>query len=394
MTANLKTIVFLVWLAAAALLLSGCDGLAARAESTPEPVKAEESASLINATGVVLPAQRAALSLQSAGQAAEVLVAEGDRVPAGQVLVRLAGKEAAEAAVAAARLDLLDAQQALDRLQEVAALKAAQAQQDIAAAQEAVVAAERELDDYDEDKYEDDLDRARERLVDEEEDLQDAKDDFEPYQDLDPENNTRETYEDRLRDAQDDYDEAVRKHTLLLNESAAAEAGLKAAQAQLADAQRRAEAYQNGPDPKDEALAQARLDNARSQLAAAESGLRNLELTAPFDGILSRLSIDPHEWVSAGQTVALLAGAGALRVETTDLNEIDAARVHVGDTVTVKFDALPDVEVSGSVTRIAPMPSEGSGVNFTAIVELNEIPEALRWGMTAFVDITIEERQQ
>jgi multidrug efflux pump subunit AcrA (membrane-fusion protein) len=394
MTANLKTIIFLAWLAAAVLLLSSCDGLDARAESTPDPVQAEESAPLINATGVVLPAQQAALSLQSAGQAAEVLVAEGDRVQAGQVLVRLAGKEAAEAAVAAARLDLLDARQALDRLQEDAALRAAQAQQDITAAQEAVVAAERELDDYDEDKYEDDLDRARERMVDESEDLQDAKDDFAPYQDLDPENNTRETYEDRLRDAQDDYDEAVRKHTLLLNDRATAEASLKAAQAQLADAKRRAEAYQNGPDPKDVALAQARLDNARSQLAAAEAGLRNLELTAPFDGELSRLSIDQHEWVSAGQTVALLAWAGPLRVETTDLNEIDAARVHVGDPVTVKFDALPDVEVSGSVTRIAPMPTEGSGVNFTAIVELDEIPEALRWGMTAFVDIAIQERQQ
>jgi len=30
-------------------------------------------------------------------------------------------------------------------------------------------------------------------------------------------------------------------------------------------------------------------------------------------------------------------------------------------------------------------------VNYTAIIELDEIPEQLRWGMTAFVDINVGE---
>ena len=79
-----------------------------------------------------------------------------------------------------------------------------------------------------------------------------------------------------------------------------------------------------------------------------------------------------------------------LDVETTDLNEIDAARVAVGDSVKVTFDALSDVVVIGKVKSIAPKASEGSGVNYTVVVELSEWPETLRWGMTAFVDIEVE----
>ena len=82
---------------------------------------------------------------------------------------------------------------------------------------------------------------------------------------------------------------------------------------------------------------------------------------------------------------------GHLRVETTDLNEIDVAQLKIGDTAIVTFDALPDVVIDGTVTRIAPKDSEGSGVNYPVVIELAEIPNGLRWGMTAFVDVEIEE---
>jgi hypothetical protein len=42
------------------------------------------------------------------------------------------------------------------------------------------------------------------------------------------------------------------------------------------------------------------------------------------------------------------------------------------------------------VVQIAPKSSEGAGVNYTVIVELDRIPDALMWGMTAFVDIQTE----
>jgi HlyD family secretion protein len=106
---------------------------------------------------------------------------------------------------------------------------------------------------------------------------------------------------------------------------------------------------------------------------------------------VSELYVQAGEWVGPGQAILELADLGHLRIETTDLNEIDAARVKEGDRVTVTFDALPDVQIAGTVERIAPKSAKGSGVNYTVIVELSEWPEILRWGMTAFVDILVEE---
>jgi HlyD family secretion protein len=85
-----------------------------------------------------------------------------------------------------------------------------------------------------------------------------------------------------------------------------------------------------------------------------------------------------------------MADLDNLQVETTDLGEIDVAQIVEGDSVVVTFDALPDLVLEGTVTSIAPKAAEGSGVNFPVIIELSEIPPALRWGMTAFVDIDLE----
>ena len=84
-----------------------------------------------------------------------------------------------------------------------------------------------------------------------------------------------------------------------------------------------------------------------------------------------------------------VADLAHLWVETTDLNEIDAARVALGAAVTVSFDALEDI-VQGTVVSMAPKASAGSGVNYTVVIELEALPEALLWGMTAFADIEVE----
>jgi hypothetical protein len=73
------------------------------------------------------------------------------------------------------------------------------------------------------------------------------------------------------------------------------------------------------------------------------------------------------------------------------LNEIDVTRIEVGSRATITFDALPEIVVDATVVSIASKSSPGSGVNYTVILEFDEIPEGLLWDMTAFVDIQIEE---
>ena len=70
-------------------------------------------------------------------------------------------------------------------------------------------------------------------------------------------------------------------------------------------------------------------------------------------------------------------------------SQLDAARVHADDVVSITFDALPEVVVNGKVFWVAKKSAEGSGVNYTAVIVLDSIPDGLRWGMTAFVDIEV-----
>ena len=70
--------------------------------------------------------------------------------------------------------------------------------------------------------------------------------------------------------------------------------------------------------------------------------------------------------------------------------EIDVEQIVEGDLAVSTVDAFSDIQIEGIVESIAPKATEGSGVNYTVILEMTEVPEQLRWGMTAFVDIELE----
>jgi HlyD family secretion protein len=73
------------------------------------------------------------------------------------------------------------------------------------------------------------------------------------------------------------------------------------------------------------------------------------------------------------------------------LTELDVVRVTEGRLVSVTLDALPDTPFEGRVTRIDSQSEDYRGdVTYPVIVELLQSPEALRWGMTALVEIHVE----
>ena len=55
---------------------------------------------------------------------------------------------------------------------------------------------------------------------------------------------------------------------------------------------------------------------------------------------------------------------------TTDLDEVDIARVQTGQQVDLTFDALPDKVLRGRVARVAPMSTRGqTATTYTVLVE-------------------------
>ena len=117
-------------------ILSAC-GPAAEETVSPEPVAADLP-SIVSATGEVVPEQEALLSVSAGGIVQDVLVDKGDTVSAGQLLVQLKATEQQLAAVSAAELELLNAQNALEALNEDTDLLAAQAMQSAETAEQAL----------------------------------------------------------------------------------------------------------------------------------------------------------------------------------------------------------------------------------------------------------------
>ena len=185
----------------------------------------------------------------------------------------------------------------------------------------------------------------------------------------------------------------VRGNQLLAQvDNLGAVAALEAAKAQLANAQATLKRLDDAEAADADILA------AKSAVIAAQAGvdqankvLAGTRLFSPFPGTVIEIFAQDTENIAPGQPIILLADLSTLQVQTTDLSEVDAARVKANDTVEVFVDALQDTIITGRVVRVALRRSIGSGVYYTATIALDNIPENLRWGMSAFVVITVKE---
>jgi multidrug efflux pump subunit AcrA (membrane-fusion protein) len=446
----------------AIFILSACSPAAEETEA-PEPI-AVSLPPIVSATGEVVPEQEALLSVTAGGVVEDVLVAKGDPISAGQVLVRIEGSEQQLAAVSTAELGLANAQFALDALYKDTDLLAAQALRSaedaeraledlnnpelgqaealraVTAAEKAVDVAERKLEILTKPPTQNVLDQAQANIMVAEKKHDETLDQIEDIQwqfkklSANPKlpAKIRRQILTGLRQALKGLEVKQTQEELALIDSRnryndllsppdpidvqVAEAELATAHALLSDAKRELqrvldgpqpgevalleahiekgyrdyETFRFGPDPEDVAVAEARITNAEAQLAAANSAIVDRELVAPFDGVISAVHVNPNEWVAPGSPVLLIGDLDHLQVETTDLSEIDVAQISLGDPAVVTLDALPELALEGTVVSIAPKADAGAGVNYPVIIELSEIPPALRWGMTAFVDIELE----
>jgi len=375
----IKKIIIAILLGAS--LLAGCSGINPQATPTPDQSPVEDVQPIVSATGKVTPDEWSRLSFSTAGLIQEILFKEGDQVKSGDVLVRMRGIEDLQAAISAAEFDVITAQKALDDLNKNAEDTRTAALERISEATKSVRDAQYQLDNFTVPSNQSTM-STREALAAMEEKLDAARAAFEPYKYYPSTNNTREDLKEDLDDAQADFNSAVKRLQY--------ETDLEVARIRLAKALKDYETWREGPDPAEIAFAEARLATTQSALAATQSKIDDLELKAPFSGTISDVDIRIGEWVTPGQPVLLIADLDHLQIETTDLNEIDAARVQMDDQVSITFDALPGIEIQGVVHSIAPKSSEGSGVNYTVVILMDEIPAQLRWGMTAFVDILVE----
>jgi multidrug resistance efflux pump len=123
----------------------------------------------------------------------------------------------------------------------------------------------------------------------------------------------------------------------------------------------------------------------------AKAALDLYELHAPFDGTILSIDLKIGEAAAPALPVVFLADTTTWTVETKDLTEIDIARVALGQSVTVKLDALPGEEFSGNVTAIDPVGKEHLGdMTYKVTIALDKVDPRFLWNMTATVNIAVK----
>lgn len=436
----------IITLALAGLVATACGGVAKPTPTPEAPAVVTDNLAVI-AEGRLLPRQFVKLSFRSGGEVAEVLVAEGERVEADQVIARLKDEEQVTAQIAQAEMELINAKQALDDLMTAADLAHANAELAVANAKQGVWDAERNLksvrypkiEDY-EKKLSDALDAltvaqngdtinvigptgsaiqgAQDVVENVSEQLGAVKSAEAACQNCDPKRldtaqdnfngaiNGLTTLElqqqnaalqnaQSIRDAQDAVEKAQNRLEAATKgpndrELAIAEAKLRVAQATLADAQTQLEKVKNGPDPDKLEAAKARVTTAEASLTAAKAAAARLELRAPFAGTISALSLKAGEQAVPGTPMVTLADFSGWVIETDNLTEIDVVRVSEGQAASAVLDALPDVTLHGTVESVATQFEEKRGdITYTVKVALTDADPLMRWGMTA--EVTFEK---
>lgn len=380
------------------LLLAACSAVGgpASGELTPTPLPPLEADINVVSEGRVIPADSVQLAFFESGLVVEVLVEEGDIVKTGEVVARLGDREQIESSIANARIELLSAQQARQKLfdslpeQQTAALQA------LKDARKLVRDAEQKLRGFDWPAEPLDIEVARANVALAERALEKAEKDFKHYENKPEDDFRRASFLSRLSEAQKRYDNAVRELNRLTGEITPdfdldqAQTELSIAQSRLQLAEEENEKLKNGPDPDDLAAADARIQAAEASLAAAQASLAHLELLATLNGTVVAQDLVVGEPVSPGQPVMQIADFSQMYVETDDLTEIEVVDIAVGQKVTVILDALPDLVLTGTVESINQVFEEKRGdITYTARIRLDSVDPRLRWGMT--VSISFEQ---
>ena len=372
---------------------------------------AQEENGPISASGTI-EATQVNIASEIGGQVGEVLAQEGEAVTAGQVMIRfedtllqaqLAQAQAALAqaqanynlvaagmpdeqrrvAITTAEMEVLTAQQTLDDLYNKAELMAAPVLQESALAENATDNRGQRRDNLETPADQADIDAARAAVVLARDQLDRAQEDYAPYKNKAEDNLIRAALLSKLAAAQNYYDSVVTRLNNMIGNAdeldlAQVDADLSVAPAQLADAKRRYELLQGGPDPDAVALAEARLASAMAHLEAAQADpspeqlaaaqaqvdsaqaalevlqaqLEKVVLDAPMDGIVLERLVEPGEVVLPSRPLITMARLDHLTI-TVYVPEDRYGEVKLGQTARLVVDSFPGETFTVTVIHIA-----------------------------------------
>ena len=327
-----------------ALFLRGRSGAAATSKFETAPLQRGELTATVGATGTVRAAQSATLAWLTTGTVERIDAKVGDQVRANEVLASLAMDSVPQTVIQA-------------QAELVAAKKALQDAMSMTASAQATI------------------------------DLKDAQDAYKKAYDYRLSLNGKQWIEEaRIKYIGGQQVPEITWHRGYVDEQTIKDADNELAlkKAKLDDAQRTSERLKNGPNPDDVAAAQSKVN-------ATQATLNLASVIAPIDGTITQAGSLVGDQVAIGDLAFRVDDLSGLLVDV-QVSEVDINTVSSGQPATLTLDAAAGKTYHGTVEQVSQAGDVTSGaVNFTVTVRLTDADSAVKPGMTAAVNIIVQQ---
>jgi membrane fusion protein, multidrug efflux system len=221
-----------------------------------------------------------------------------------------------------------------------------------------------------------------------------------------------------LRRAAQDYERysnLIKDHSITQQQFEQAEAAKQSAERQLqvlndlkaaAIRQTHAASSQSNATAQQVNVVNSTIEQRKADLESAKLHLSYTVITAPQDGRVSKINVQPGQLLQAGQSLFSVV-LNTKPWIVANFKETQITKMHAGQNVVVRVDAFPDHEFKAKVASFSPatgskfalLPPDNASGNFVKVVqrmpvkiEFNENDEyvkELRPGMNVDVDVYI-----
>ncbi|WP_059001507.1 efflux RND transporter periplasmic adaptor subunit [Leptolyngbya sp. NIES-2104] len=347
----------------------------------------------ISANGTIQPAQSVNVSPKNSGVLKQLLVKEGDRVTAGQILAYMDDSNF-QGQLIQAQAQVANAEANLKKLES------GNRPQEIAQVQAQLAASQANLDKLVAGNRPQEIAQARSQLAAAEANLQQAELTYNQNQRLFSSGalSQREfdTSRTTLATARAQVEQA--KQATNLQQSGTRPEEIAAARAQVEQLKQSLSLQQEGNRSEDIEAARAQVMNAQGQLKTVQTQINDTIIRAPFAGVITRKFADPGSFVtpttsssavSSATSSSILALASINQV-VAKVPETSISRVKIGQRVTIEADAFPGKSFTGTVVQVAKQSTVDQNVtNFEVKASIDDPQNNLQAGMNANVKFNV-----
>ncbi len=145
-----------------------------------------------------------------------------------------------------------------------------------------------------------------------------------------------------------------------------------------------------GADELDIRAKRIALQQKEETWLSAQQDLADYYIRAPFAGIIADLAVKKGELVSSNAVATLITDQ---KIAEITLNEIDIAKVKVGQKASLNFDAVEDLSITGEVVEIDTLGTVSQGVvSYNVKIAFDVQDERIKPGMSVSVNIITESK--